>query len=148
MTRQIQTESKSMQAFRKIALRYPEAQEGAACTDRAFKARNKAFLFLGMDDTSYHAMLKLRESLPEAGKLAVKYPNRYAVGGTGWVKATFSHDEYPPAGLFERWIDESYRLLVHRKLVALLPERGLPIGDSRKAAKKTAPKKKTAENAS
>ncbi len=136
MTRQTHTESKLVQALRKVALRYPEVQEGVVCTKAAFKARNKAFLFIGMDDTSYNTMLKLRESLPEAMKLAAAEPNRYGVGGHGWVSASFRRNEFPPPGLLERWIDESYRLLVSKKLVALLPERGLPVGNSTKAAKK------------
>jgi hypothetical protein len=136
------TESKPMQALRKIALRYPEAEEGTSCNKSAFKARNKAFLFVGMDETSYNVMLKLRESLAEAAKLAAKEPHQYGVGGVGWIKATFSHKESPPPGLFERWIDESYRLLVHKQLVALLPERKLPAGASTKAVKKNAPKKR------
>jgi hypothetical protein len=140
MTREKKTESKPAQALRRIALQYPEAEEGTTCGKAAFKARNKAFLFVGMDDTSYNVMLKLRESLPEAAKLAARHPDRYGVGGVGWIKATFSHNESPPPGLFERWIDESYRLLAHKQLVALLPERGLPTGRSTKAAKKRAKK--------
>ena len=147
MTRQTHTESGPVRALRRIALRYPEAEEGTSCSKSAFKARNKAFLFVGMDDGSYNAMVKLRESLAEAAKLATKAPNRYAVGGHGWVKVTFGHDESPPPGLLERWIDESYRLLVHKQLVAMLPERGLPTGDATKSAnkggKKNAKKKAT-----
>jgi len=133
----VKTESKPMQVLRKIALRYPEVEEGTSCNKAAFKARNKAFLFVGMDETSYNVMLKLRESLPEAAKLAAKEPNHYGVGGMDWVKATFSHNESPPAGLMEKWIDESYRLLAHKQLVALLPERGLLTRHSTKAVKKT-----------
>ena len=99
MTQQTHTESKPMQALRKVALRYPEVREGIVCRKAAFKARNKAFLFIVMDDPAYNAMLKLRESLPEATKLAAKDPNRYAVGGHGWVSVTFRHEESPPPGL-------------------------------------------------
>lgn len=125
MTRKTHPESDPMQALRRVALRYPETQEAMVCTRTAFKARNKAFLFIGSDDSSYNAMVKLRNSLAEAAKLAAKAPNHYAVGGHGWVTATFNHDESPPSGLLERWIDESYRLLVPKRLVALLPQRGL-----------------------
>jgi hypothetical protein len=41
----------------------------------------------------------------------------------------------------ERWIDESYRLLVHKQLVARLPERGLPPTDSAAGKKKPTMKK-------
>ena len=140
MTRPASTESEPMQVLRRIALRYPEVEEGLVCARAAFKARSKAFLFIGRKADSYDVMLKLRDSLTEAAKLAAKAPNHYAIGGHGWVTATFSHEECPPSGLLERWIDESYRLLVPKRLVALLSERGLPTGDSAKTAKKTPPR--------
>jgi hypothetical protein len=147
MTRPTYTESEPMQALRRIALRYPEVQEGVVCARVAFKARSKAFLFMGRDDDSYDVMLKLRDSLTEAAKLAAQAPKHYAVGGHGWVTATFSHDEFPPSGLLERWLDESYRLLVPKRLVALLPERGLPTGDAAQTANRTPPKKNAKKKA-
>jgi YjbR len=119
-----------MNALLKLALRYPEAQEGIACEGtaaekRTAKARNKAFLFVG----PANAMVKLRESLAEAAELALKEPDRYKVGALGWVTVTFGRDGSPPLDVLERWIDESYRLLMPRQLVALLPQRGLPTGD-------------------
>jgi hypothetical protein len=50
------------------------------------------------------------------------------------------HKKSPPAGLFERWIDESYRLIAPKKLVAVLDENGLP-GATAKKRKKVATKK-------
>jgi hypothetical protein len=147
MTRPAHTESEPMQALRRIALRYPDAQEGVVCTRVAFKARSQAFVFMGRDDNSYNVMLKLRDSLTEAAKLAAKAPNRYAVGGHGWVTATFRHDEFPPSGLLARWIDESYRLLVPKRLVALLPECGLPTAGSAQTAKTKHPKKTAKQKA-
>ncbi len=138
-----------MQALRRMALQYPEADEGTACTKSAFKARNKSFLFVGWDDTSYNVMLKLGDSLAEAARLAASEPERYKVGATGWVTATLAHDDSPPQGLFERWIDESYRLLVHQQLVAMLPQRGGAKVSAAKTGgkprKPNATKKKTAK---
>jgi len=101
-----------MQALRKVALRYPGTEEGVACEgtpieSRIVKARNKAFLFL----TVGHARLKLRESLPEATKLARKMPDQLQVGSGGWVKASLGADESTPVDVLERWIGESYRLM-------------------------------------
>ena len=67
-----------MKALRTLALQYPECEEGIACKGTAiecttFKARSKAFLFVARADVR----IKLRESLPEAAKLAVKEPGRY-----------------------------------------------------------------------
>ena len=102
-----------MKALRRAALRHPEAHEGISCEGtslekRTVKANKKAFVFLGAADI----MVKLRESLPEATRLAAKQPDRYRAGAHGWVKATFVDDEAPPLALLERWIDESYRVVV------------------------------------
>jgi hypothetical protein len=146
MPQQTHPETKAMQAWRRTALGYPEAEEGTSCNKSAFKARNKAFLFMGMDHVSYNAMVKLQGCLAEAAKLATKEPHRYAVGKGGWVKATYSRDESPPAGLLERWIDESYRLLVHKQLVAMLPDRAPPTADSTRTANNKVVKKKAASS--
>ena len=131
-----------MQALRKLALSYPEAQEGIACKGTAlecstFNARSKAFLFVGAADVR----LKLDASLAEANKLAAKEPSRYQVGAHGWVKVTLHQDEAAPLELLKKWIDESYRLLAPKQLVALLPERGPAAGASKKTAKPKKPKK-------
>ncbi len=101
-----------MQVLRRAALRHPGTEEGVACEgtpieSRTVKARNKAFLFL----TIGHARFKLRESLPEATKLAQTRPDRIQVGSGGWVKASLSADGSTPLDVLERWIGESYRLM-------------------------------------
>ena len=100
-----------MQALRKLALRLPDTDEGVACEGtalerRTVKARNKAFLFLGVSD----AMLKLGESLPEATQLARKNPTSYRVGANGWVKATFG-EAGASLELLAKWIEESHRMV-------------------------------------
>ncbi len=125
MAKKTQAE-KTTDALRKRALRYPEVEEAGVCVNAAFKARKKSFVFMGIKPGSYHVRLKLADGLAEASALAEEHPGSYDVGKMGWIKATFATDEAPPKGLLERWIDESYRLLVHKKLVAQLPERGPP----------------------
>ena len=127
------------QPLRELALRYPEAQEGISCAGTALEkptvmVRNKAFLFLGKTDV----MVKLRDSLGDAARLAAKEPGRYKAGAHGWVTVTFSEGEALPLELLEKWIDESYRAIATRQLVAMLPQGGVP------AAKKTASKKTVA----
>lgn len=102
-----------MRALRRAALRHPDTHEGVSCEGtslekRTVKARRKAFVFLGATDV----MVKLRESLPEARRMAKREPDRYRAGAHGWVKASFGEDELPPLALLERWIDESYRLVI------------------------------------
>ncbi len=135
-------ESEPMDALRKIASKYPEAEEGIACEGtaaecRTVKARNKAFLFLG----ETHVMLKLRESLDEAASYAAREPGCCKVGAQGWVKLTFGDGASPPLEVLKRWIDESYRLIAPSQLVALLPG-GKPTALAEKKAPKKANQKK------
>lgn len=143
MGRSTHTDSEFINALRTLALSYPETVETTACNKAAFKARNKGFLFLGIDDAGCNVMLKLAASIPEATKLA-KGLGCCKVGANGWVTATFRHDQAPPPGLLERWIDESYRLLAPKQLAALLTESKSPAKDigkstrERKTARKNA----------
>jgi YjbR len=116
-----------LQTLRSIALRYPQTEEGIACKGTAvecttFKARSKAFLFVGAKEIR----LKLDASLAEATKLAAKEPERYKVGAHGWVAVSTGDRQFAPLNLLERWIDESYRLLVPKQLAVRLPERAKP----------------------
>ncbi len=135
-----------MQALRTIALRYPEAEEGIACKGTAlecsaFKVRQKAFLFVGAAEMK----VKLHDSLAEASKLASDEPDRCTVGVHGWVTVKISANRTSPAGLLEKWIDESFRLLAPRQLVATLPAMNPPpsakLAPVRKRAK-PAPKRR------
>ena len=114
------TESKPMKAIRKIALSYPDVDEGSSCVNRAFKAGKKAFLYMGMKEDTYNLRLKLSNSLDEAETLEKKSPDNYSVGAHGWTLLTFHHTKQPPKKLLERWIDESFRLLAPKALVAQL----------------------------
>jgi hypothetical protein len=124
-----------MKALRSFALRYPQAEEGIACQGTALekhtvKSGGKAFLFVGPTD----AMVKLRDSLPDAAALAAKEPARYKVGANGWVKVTFAGPTPLPMATLEAWIDESYRLLAGK---GPLPAPA-PVGGRRPANRKPA----------
>ena len=114
----------SAATLREFALSLPETSEGISCNKAAFKAGAKNFFFLGegegSEEGAFNTMLKLTGSLAEAKKLARSQPGNYSVGGSGWLTARFASGEAPPAGLFDRWIEESYRALAPKKLVALL----------------------------
>ncbi|NNE33972.1 MAG: MmcQ/YjbR family DNA-binding protein [Rhodothermales bacterium] len=98
--------------MRLTASRYPDVDEGTACTQSSFKAAGKAFLYVGMQGGRYKAMFKLQKSMPDARKLAEKQPDRYEVGSTGWVTARFSAEKPMPTRRWETWLDESYNLCV------------------------------------
>jgi hypothetical protein len=125
-------------AIRMLALSYPETSEGIVCNRSSFKAKGKAFVFLGVEEDGYDVMLKLNASLREAAELERKQPDRYHVGGHNWVTAKYSRNESPPPGLVERWMEESFRLLAPKALVASVT----PASNVYLKAKKAAPKKK------
>ena len=134
-----------MLALRKYALSFPEVEEGSSCVKRAFKARKKAFFYLGMHDDTYNIMVKLIGSLDEAGQLEASEPETYRIGSHGWTTVVYSHDVFPPKGLIERWIEESYRALAHKDLVAQLSDQPRTASPKRKAARKKTTHKKTAK---
>jgi YjbR len=129
--------------LRPIAMRFAEAEEGIACKGTAiecttFKTHGKAFLFVGGKEIR----LKLQASLAEAGKLAAKEPERYQAGKIGWVTVRLHPGDALPIDVLERWIDESYRLLVPKQLAAKLAERDGPRGGAAKTATKKVAKKR------
>ncbi|HXU60385.1 MAG TPA: MmcQ/YjbR family DNA-binding protein, partial [Polyangia bacterium] len=47
-------------------------------------------------------------------------PTAYGMGKSGWVTVTLGPAESPPIALLKEWIDESYRAVAPKKLVAAL----------------------------
>lgn len=112
-----------MVVLRRFAMRLPEVEEGSSCVNRAFRARGKAFAYLGMKPDRYKLMVKLTGSLPRAKTLQEQRPDNFQVGTHGWTTVWLPHAERPPKGLLEGWIEESYRALAHPSLVEKLPPR-------------------------
>lgn len=108
-------------ALRTQALAWPEVTEGDSCVKRGFRVRRKSFLFLGEKDDEYNVMVKLGPSLEQARALASARPDSWSVGKGGWAMLKFAPSEKPPAGLLERWLEESFRLQAPKKLLAALP---------------------------
>lgn len=134
----MQKPNKHFEGLRKLALSFPESVEGSSCNKLSYKAGNKAFLYLGeADDGTYNLRFKLTDSYSEAEKLAAKDSSTYQPGSTGWVYCEFAASKAPPKGLMERWLEESYRALVPKKLLSLL-DGGSPAikTPKKKAAKK------------
>jgi hypothetical protein len=108
------------EALRAAALALPETSEGSSCVNRAFKARKKNFLFLGEKPEGIRVMVKLGPSLDEATALAAERPDQVTVGKGGWVTLLFPADQAPDQALLEQWVQESFRLLAPKTLVAQL----------------------------
>ncbi len=134
--------------IRQLALAYPDTVEGASCNNAAFKVRGKAFVFLGENPDTYNFRLKLGESLPEAEQLADKQPEVYFPGMHGWTHVVLPQGKSPPIDLLKRWIDESFRLLAPKSLLAELPAAGKKPTKKKpaKAPERTSVKKRTGKS--
>ena len=103
---------------------YPEVSESPSCVNRSFKARKKGFLFLGEKETGVlRLMVKLGSGVESAKAVAEVNPDGWSVKGPGWITGNFTDEEAPPLDVMTDWIDESYRLLAPKTLVAELDAR-------------------------
>jgi predicted DNA-binding protein (MmcQ/YjbR family) len=110
-------------ALRAHALRYPEAHEELPWGERVIKVGKKIFLFLGAGTESASFSVKLPRSRDVALALPFTRPTGYGLGKSGWVSVTLRPGEHPPVEVFGPWIEESYRAIAPKKLVAELDTR-------------------------
>jgi predicted DNA-binding protein (MmcQ/YjbR family) len=114
------TMSPAEAALRKHALSYPEAHEDFPWGERVVKVKGKVFLFLGKHEERLGLSVKLPSSASFALGLPFASPTAYGLGKSGWVTARFALREKPPVALLKQWIDESYRAVAPKRLVASL----------------------------
>jgi predicted DNA-binding protein (MmcQ/YjbR family) len=107
-------------ALRKHALSYPETHEDFPWGERVIKVKGKVFLFLGKHEERLGLSVKLPSSATFALGLPFASPTRYGLGKSGWVTARFALREKLPLDLLMKWIDESYRAVAPKRLVAVL----------------------------
>lgn len=98
------------QDLRKTAAALPDVAESTSCNQTSFKARKKAFLYVGpgAKGIGYKAMFKLSASLPAAQTLAEEHPDRFEVGRNDWVTTRFSDEKPLPKKIWGKWLKESY----------------------------------------
>jgi predicted DNA-binding protein (MmcQ/YjbR family) len=122
--------------LRKVALTYPEAHEDMPWGHHAIKVKGKTFVFLGADAATFSLSTKLPSSADVALKLPFASPTEYGLGRSGWVTARFPRTVQLPMEILELWIDESYRAIAPKRLVAQLPTDGSPAGPGGTGAKR------------
>jgi predicted DNA-binding protein (MmcQ/YjbR family) len=106
--------------LRKYALGYPEAYEEMPWGHHAIKVKGKTFVFLAADRETFSLSTKLPSSASEALKLPFASPTEYGLGRSGWVTGRFPRDSRLPVDVLRLWIDESYRALAPKRLIAQL----------------------------
>lgn len=108
------------EALRDFAMRFPGATEDHPWDHIAFKVKKKMFAVLGGTDE----MLSITCKLPSSGRFALTLPfaspTGYGLGKSGWVSAQFKPTDKIPVDRMMEWIDESYRAIAPKKLVAEL----------------------------
>ena len=109
-------------ALRAHALSFPGAHEAFPWGESVVKVRGKVFVFLGREG-DLGMSVKLPQSSVAALALPFTEPTAYGLGKSGWISASFPKGGGAPVGLLKEWVEESYRAVAPRKLVAELDER-------------------------
>lgn len=105
-------------ALQEYALGFPEAYEDFPWDDHVIKVRRKIFLFLDTSPKGFHLSVKLPQSNQAALMLRWTEPTGYGLGRAGWVRGTVPPEV--PLDLLKEWVDESYRAVAPKTLVAKL----------------------------
>jgi predicted DNA-binding protein (MmcQ/YjbR family) len=100
-----------------FALSLPEAWEDQPWEeDTVAKVRKKIFVFFG-GPASEQMTVKLVESNAHALSVEGARPSGYGLGKSGWVTVPLAADGVD-AALLREWIEESYRIVAPKRLLA------------------------------
>ena len=114
--------------LQKFALALPGAHEEFPWGERVIKVGKKVFVFLGKveglsEDLTFSVKLPVSNS--SALEFSFTEPAGYGLGKSGWVAVTVPSGTYPSVELFLDWIEESYRAIASKKLVAQISAKNL-----------------------
>jgi predicted DNA-binding protein (MmcQ/YjbR family) len=106
--------------LRAFAFGLPDAWEDHPWDESVAKVGKKVFVFFG-----HSGDLGFSVKLPESAEEALTFPwcekTGYGLGKAGWVSVGFPPCRTrPPVEMFLDWIEESYRAIAPKKLVAKL----------------------------
>ena len=112
-------------AMREFAFSLPGAWEDFPWDESVAKVGKKVFVFNIVPAEQVTDRLLFSVKLPESGdaarSLPYTSPTGYGLGRGGWVTVDLPADgDAPPVDLFLDWIEESYRAVALKKLVAEL----------------------------
>ncbi|MFE3324391.1 MmcQ/YjbR family DNA-binding protein [Streptomyces sp. NPDC059176] len=112
---------------RSFALGLPAAGEEFPWGETVVKVNKKIFVFLGVADGSYPLglVVKLRDEAVHAHALSSPgaEPSGYGLGKAGWVRIPLAVEGAPAVDVLCDWVEESYRAIATKKLVAELDAR-------------------------
>jgi predicted DNA-binding protein (MmcQ/YjbR family) len=122
----VSTACRTGEKVRQFALRMPEAGEEFPWRECVIKVNKKIFVFLGVSDGSYPPGVTVKLKNEEAHAHAMTAPGAepagYGLGKAGWVAIPL-RDGSPAAELLCDWVEESYRVIAPKRLIAELDTR-------------------------
>lgn len=106
-----------------FALSLPGAGEDFPWGERVVKVRGKVFVFLGSQARGAERAItvKLVEAHGHALSIDGARPTGYGLGKAGWVTVPVTG---VGLGVLRDWVEESYRIVAPKRLVAELDARG------------------------
>ena len=109
-------------AIRAFAVGLPGAWEDTPWEgDPVAKAGKKIFVFMGSADPDRPGIaVKLPDSKEQALSLECATPTGYGLGRAGWVSIDLAGGDRPSADVLCDWVEESYRAVAPKKLIAEL----------------------------
>jgi predicted DNA-binding protein (MmcQ/YjbR family) len=107
--------------LRDFALYLPGAWEDFPWGERVAKVGNKVFVFFGRDDETEPSLMtvKLVESHGHALAIEGAAPTGYRLGRAGWIDVPVQAEGVASELLCD-WVEESYRIVAPKRLVAEL----------------------------
>ncbi|WP_367046683.1 MmcQ/YjbR family DNA-binding protein [Streptomyces sp. Je 1-332] len=118
---------KKWERVREFALGMPGATEDFPWGETVAKVNKKVFVFLGTVDGSYPLgiTVKLTDEAVHAHALTAPgaEPAGYGLGKAGWVSVPLEEKGAPGADLLCDWVEESYRTIATKRLIAELDAR-------------------------
>ena len=113
--------------LRAFALSLPGAAEDFPWGESVVKANGKVFVFLGSETSAgpRRVTVKLDESHGHALSVEGAQPTGYGLGRSGWVTLPLRAPGVT-LDLLRDWVEESYRIVAPRRLVAELDQGSPP----------------------
>src|SRR5262245_12753695 len=107
------------------ALSLPGAYAEHPWGQTVIKVKGKVFLFVNgaiAPEDGVSLSVKLPHSAADVLQLPLAEPTGYGLGKHGWVTLLIMRDDQLPLQLLEAWIDESYRAIAPKRLLAELDQ--------------------------
>lgn len=113
------------------ALGFPGAYAEHPWGQTVVKVKNKVFLFVNgaiAPEDGVSLSVKLPLSGADVLEMPLAEPMGYGMGKHGWVTLIIMRDDELPFQLLETWIDESYRAVAPKRMLAELEAARRPNG--------------------